>query len=255
VFDILNIFRCCWFLSRANLVANVISAQKAEDGNFSWVEFAPQYHSHLVKCAVALVPHPVQVVKKVMFVYILELLNRVGSLAFFDLQKGGCKANNAQKEKKRLARKRRHAAKREWEREAAKAAKLPQCERQCEGCGRKFASCKTSRKHKCTVNKGESTRKEATVVPAAQAAPSVQPNKLTATITPHAPPPPPNSNLQPTVTRDSRRYRVPERFQHLCFLPMVDLNGVQVDVNRHKEYIPGLMKDGWRFSDQVYWPS
>jgi hypothetical protein len=59
VFDILNTFRCCWFLSRASLVANVTSAQKAEDGNFSWVEFTPQYHSHLVKCAVALVPHPI----------------------------------------------------------------------------------------------------------------------------------------------------------------------------------------------------
>jgi hypothetical protein len=86
-------------------MANVISAQKAEDRNFSWVEFAPQYHSHLAKCTVALVPHPVQVVKRVMFVYILELLNRVGSLAFFDLQKGSHKANNVQKEKKRLAHK------------------------------------------------------------------------------------------------------------------------------------------------------
>jgi hypothetical protein len=34
-----------------------------------------------------------------MFVYILELLNREASLAFFKLQKGGHKANNAQKEK------------------------------------------------------------------------------------------------------------------------------------------------------------
>ncbi|KAI0245081.1 hypothetical protein BJV78DRAFT_1357038 [Lactifluus subvellereus] len=36
-FDILNIFRRCWFLSRDKLVANVTSAQKAEDGKFSWV--------------------------------------------------------------------------------------------------------------------------------------------------------------------------------------------------------------------------
>jgi methionyl-tRNA synthetase len=174
VFNILNTFCRCWFLSRASLVANVTSAQKAEDGKFSWVKFAPQYHSHLVKCAVALVPHPVQAVKKVIFVYILELLNGVGSLAFFDLQKGGHKANNAQKEKKCLARKQRHAAKRERECEAAKVAKHPQRERQCEGCGCKFASRKTSHKHKCTVNKGESVRKEATAVPAAQVVPSVQ---------------------------------------------------------------------------------
>ena len=60
VFDIHNIFRRRWFLSRAILLTNVISAQKDEDGNISWVEFSPQYHSHLVKCAVTLVPHPVK---------------------------------------------------------------------------------------------------------------------------------------------------------------------------------------------------
>ena len=135
VFDIHNIFRRRWFLSRAILLTNVISAQKDEDGNISWVEFSPQYHSHLVKCAVALVPHPVKKVKKVMFVYILELLNGKGNLAFFDLHTGGRKANNAQKEKRRLARKRSRAAKREREREAAKVAKLPARERQCVACG------------------------------------------------------------------------------------------------------------------------
>jgi hypothetical protein len=114
VFDILNIFCCRWFLSRTNLVTNVISAQKAEDGKISWVEFSPPFHSHLVKCAVALVPHhacPVPTVKRVMFVFILELLNQEGHLAFFDLQKGGRVANNAQKEKRRLAQKWSCAAK------------------------------------------------------------------------------------------------------------------------------------------------
>src|SRR5712691_8670870 len=106
VFDVLNIFRRRWFLSRANLLANAISAQKAEDGKISWVEFTPHFHSHLVKCAVALVPHPVHKVKKVMFAFILELLDGEGDSAFFDLQKGGRQANNAQKEKRRLARKR-----------------------------------------------------------------------------------------------------------------------------------------------------
>ena len=204
VFDILNIFRRRWFLSRANLVANAISAQKAEDGNFSWVEFAPPYHSHLVKCAVALVPHPVHMVKRVMFVYILELLNGEGHMAFFNLQKGGRKANNAQKEKKRLARKRRRAAKRERDREAAKAAKLPSVERQCGDCGRKFTSRKTSRKHKCAKSKGESTKKEAAAVPAAQVAPKAIPITPDATITPRAPPAPSHSIPRPTVTEDSR---------------------------------------------------
>ncbi|KAF8500130.1 hypothetical protein F5888DRAFT_1632940 [Russula emetica] len=115
VFDILNILRRRWFLSWSHLLANVISAQKAEDGNISWVEFTPQFHSHLVKCAVALVPHPVYKVKKVMFGFILELLNGEGHMAFFELQKGGRKANNAQKEKRCLAWKWSCAAKRERE--------------------------------------------------------------------------------------------------------------------------------------------
>jgi len=59
VFDVLNIFSRHWFLSRADLLTNSISAQKAEAGSFSWVEFSPQLYYHLVKCAVALVPHPV----------------------------------------------------------------------------------------------------------------------------------------------------------------------------------------------------
>jgi hypothetical protein len=41
VFDILNTFCQQWFLSWGYLLANVISAQKAKDGNISWVEFTP----------------------------------------------------------------------------------------------------------------------------------------------------------------------------------------------------------------------
>jgi hypothetical protein len=46
VFNVLNIFCCCWFLS----------VQKAEDGKVFWVKFTLQFHVHLVKSAVALVP-------------------------------------------------------------------------------------------------------------------------------------------------------------------------------------------------------
>jgi predicted RNA-binding Zn-ribbon protein involved in translation (DUF1610 family) len=210
VFDIQNIFRRRWFLSRAHLLTNVISAQKDEDGNISWVEFTPQYHSHLVKCAVALVPHPVLKVKKVMFVYILELLNEGGHEAFFNLKSGGRKANNAQKEKRRLARKRSRASKREREREAAKVAKLPTRQRQCMTCGRKFESRKTAKKHKCPKAKVERVRLEAAGGEASQARPPAKLNKPPATITPHAPTttrmapvkarPPPNSNVTPSVT-------------------------------------------------------
>jgi DNA-directed RNA polymerase subunit RPC12/RpoP len=153
VFNVLNIFCRCWFLSRAHLMANTISAQKAEDGKLSWVEFTPHFHSHLVKCAVALVPHPVHKVKRVLFVFILELLNGEGDGAFFELQKGGRKANNAQKEKQCLAQKRNHAAKWEWDRKAAKVVKGPPHFRQCLACGREFTSRKTASRHKCPNSK------------------------------------------------------------------------------------------------------
>ncbi|KAH9979561.1 hypothetical protein BGW80DRAFT_1248871 [Lactifluus volemus] len=81
-------------------MANAVSAQKAEDGKIFWVEFTPQYHAHLVKCAVVLVPHPLQKVKKVMFAYVLEILNGEAPKAFFDLIKGPSLAAKAQKEKK-----------------------------------------------------------------------------------------------------------------------------------------------------------
>jgi predicted RNA-binding Zn-ribbon protein involved in translation (DUF1610 family) len=208
VFDILNIFRRRWFLSRTNLLTNVISAQKAEDGKISWVEFTPQFHSHLVKCAVALVPHPVHKVKKVMFGYILELLNGEGHMAFFELQKGGRKANNAQKEKRRLARKRSRAAKRERDREAAKVAKQPPRERQCVACGRKFNSRKTASKHKCPKSKVERVRKEAASSQASQATTAAMTDMPPAPPTPHAPTAPSNSNAAPVVTEGSQA-RIP----------------------------------------------
>jgi hypothetical protein len=88
IFDILSLFHHCWFLSVDSLRAQALLAQKAEDGNIIWVKFTPQFHSHLVKSAVALAPWPIQKVKKVLFVYTLELLNGVSPQAFFNLTKG-----------------------------------------------------------------------------------------------------------------------------------------------------------------------
>jgi predicted RNA-binding Zn-ribbon protein involved in translation (DUF1610 family) len=126
-------------------------------------------------------------VKRVMFVFILELLNQEGHLAFFDLQKGGRKANNAQKEKRRLARKRSHAAKREREREADKMAHLPTRERSCLGCGRKFNSRKTAKKHKCPDSKVVRTKEAAVVGTSSRLVPPTKPIKLAAPIPPRAP--------------------------------------------------------------------
>jgi predicted Zn-ribbon and HTH transcriptional regulator len=190
VFDILNIFRRRWFLSRTALLTHVISAQKAEDGDISWVEFDPPFHSHLVKCAVALVPRlgcPVPMVKRVMFVFILELLNQEGHLAFFNLQKGSHKANNAQKEKRRLAWKWSRAAKREQEREATKMAKLPPRERSCLGCGRKFNSQKTAKRHKCPDSKVVRTKEAAVEGSSLHPIPPTKPIMPAALIPPRAP--------------------------------------------------------------------
>jgi hypothetical protein len=110
MFDILNVFQCCWFLSVEHLRAQALLAQKANDRTIMWVEFAPQFHSHLVKYTVALVPWPISKVKKVLFIYILELLNVEGPQAFFTLTKGQRHKSQAQKEKKHLACKRNHAS-------------------------------------------------------------------------------------------------------------------------------------------------
>ena len=246
VFDILNIFRRRWFLSRSHLLTNVISAQKAEDGNISWVEFSSPFHAHLVKCAIALVPHPVPVakVKKVMFVFVLELLNREGHMAFFDLQKGGRKANNVQKEKRRLARKRSRAVKREREREAAKAAQLPPRQRECLTCGRKFQSRKTAKRHKCAKHskvvrdKGKMAE-ESSLRPA----PPAQLNKpaiIPAPVAPTTPASlPSHSTAAPPVTGDLGG-NPPFRFNfyppsHAPPIPDADfLEGLRINVARNR---------------------
>jgi predicted RNA-binding Zn-ribbon protein involved in translation (DUF1610 family) len=134
----------------------------------------------------------------------LELLNGKGNIAFFDLQVGGRKANNAQKEKRRLARKRSRASKRERDREAAKAAKLPTRERQCVACGRKFNSRKTAKKHKCPNSKVVRVPREAASGQASQATPAAEPDKPAAPRTPHAPTAPPYRIPVPAVTGDSQ---------------------------------------------------
>jgi hypothetical protein len=166
-------------------------AHKAEDGKFSWVEFSPQFHSHLVKCAVVLVPRPIEKVKKVMFSYVLELLNEEGPQAFFALTKGQRRDSQAQKEKKRLARKRNRASRRERRKAAEEAVEgLPQ--RKCEWCGRKFASRKTAKRHRCPLAKGarrgevggKGKGKTVTDPKLGKPGPTLPPNPSTSTTTP-----------------------------------------------------------------------
>jgi len=84
VFDILNLFRCQWFLSRDWLVSNVTSAQRTDGLSIDWVEFPPAAHTHLVRCAIKLAPSvPAAKVKRVMFVFLLEVLNGDGPVSSF----------------------------------------------------------------------------------------------------------------------------------------------------------------------------
>ena len=86
VFDVLNIFRARWFINRPHILSLALFAQKAGEGNeVTWVEFSPQSHSHLVKQALALAPpsYPLALVKRVMFSFLLEVVNSPDSFFFF----------------------------------------------------------------------------------------------------------------------------------------------------------------------------
>jgi hypothetical protein len=151
VFNIHNMFWHHWFLSQDHLVANAISAQKAKDRKIFWVEFAPQFHTHLVKCAVALVPRPLHKVKKVMFGYILELLNGEGPQAFFNLTMGQRQATQAQKEKRWLVQKRNRASRCDHQAATKVAANGPK--HYCKYCKRQFASHWSQKRHRCPYSK------------------------------------------------------------------------------------------------------
>ena len=80
IFDVLNIFRCHWFLNRDHLITNCLSSQKDESNRIFWVAFQPTFHMHLVQQALTLLPPscPVEKGKKCMFVFVLEVLTSEG---------------------------------------------------------------------------------------------------------------------------------------------------------------------------------
>jgi len=108
--ELLNLLRRRLSIARTHIVAQTIMAQKDEEGNFSWVEFEPRFHSHLVKCAFSLLNAPIthsaqKQLKKALFIFILEILNQEYEDTFFAPK---CRENCAPHEKKRLACKHRH---------------------------------------------------------------------------------------------------------------------------------------------------
>jgi len=103
-------------------------AQKDEKGNFSWVEFEPGFHSHLVKHAFSLLNAPIthsaqKQLKKAIFTFILEILNQEYEDTFFAPKCGDATSH----EKKRLACKHRHDKKQQQKHSCSdnKLADLP----------------------------------------------------------------------------------------------------------------------------------
>ena len=87
VFDLTAILRAQWFLDRSHLASNIVSTQRSPTSNINWVEFAPPFHTHLIKCTTALLPPQLCSMKRlkgVFFAYVLEVLNLpVSTLAQF----------------------------------------------------------------------------------------------------------------------------------------------------------------------------
>jgi len=78
VFNVLNIFQACWFLNHEHLLSLVLSTIKGGDNNkVTWIDLLPQAHSHLLCQAKNLAPlsYPSALLKRVMFVFLLKVVN------------------------------------------------------------------------------------------------------------------------------------------------------------------------------------
>jgi hypothetical protein len=182
VFDMLNTMRRQLFIGLEELRRNVTLATKSQSGEIDWVTMSPTYHGTLVKAALRLVldgasaPSLVPLVKRTLFVYILELLQAEEDASFFALQKGATVHNRSQHEKKRLARKRCRAAKRERERIEKKGGHVVLAVKRgneqpltCPDCATSFRSRKQLKKHTCSkkpASKSDAAPTHSTTIPA-----------------------------------------------------------------------------------------
>ncbi|KAI9431696.1 hypothetical protein H4582DRAFT_2198849 [Lactarius indigo] len=175
VFDLLNIARRRYFISRDELISNITEASKDAFGLFDWVVLKKDYHSKVVSKFIwtlgdgkRLTPRSVEKIKKILFVFLLDVLNGVSVGDFFALKKGETLENRAKHEIKRMARKRARAAKRERVRMAQQDSRASnglkarkQDRKTCHHCGNTFESRNKRRKHECpgqkksAPNKGE----------------------------------------------------------------------------------------------------
>jgi len=82
VFDVLNLFRARWFLNCEHLLSLILAAVKGGNNNdITWIDLIPNSHTHLLHQAKALAPpsYPLSLLKRVMFTFLLEVINSCGS--------------------------------------------------------------------------------------------------------------------------------------------------------------------------------
>jgi hypothetical protein len=94
------------------LIKNIVVAQKDIDHAFLWVEFAPQFHSFLIGSALWLIPQlatvgpcqmppgVINVMKKDLFVYILEILLEGPQKGFSTSQRRAKRLRNGRSSRK-----------------------------------------------------------------------------------------------------------------------------------------------------------
>jgi len=83
VFNVLNLFRACWFLNHKHLMSLILAAVKGGNNNdIMWIDLLPSTHTHLLHQAKALAPpsYPLSLLKRVMFMFLLEVVNSCGSV-------------------------------------------------------------------------------------------------------------------------------------------------------------------------------
>ncbi|KAF8460757.1 hypothetical protein BDZ91DRAFT_413623 [Kalaharituber pfeilii] len=155
---VLSVLGKALFVRASELLARTTLAAKGKDGKVFWLTLEPVFHSQLLQTVIAVAKHhgldttPVEVLKSTLFDFLLDILNGCPQQDFFSKKEVESKGNRANRERKRLARKRSRAAKRERLREREKFAntcRRSTQSRSCDECGKKFESRKRLSKHKC----------------------------------------------------------------------------------------------------------
>jgi len=156
------------FVRASELMSRVVVAAKDNGGRFFWITLEKDFHSSLVSTSLSLaakhnLSFPVDVLKDHLFRFLIDILNGQPQADFFDKKRIEAKSNRANRERKRLARKRSRAAKREEKRQHdklstqlrrkgvkdAKGRSVTIQSRTCLECKKRFNSRKRLSKHKC----------------------------------------------------------------------------------------------------------